>query len=92
MRRQPCEAAVPIDQSCGVPWKPTAGADVPIQRVPSGLPGPGGIGSRPFAQGELGGIHVGFLYISMISYCPSASGSAGWPMATGYVAIFLPSR
>ena len=28
----------------GVPWMPTPGADRPIQRVPSGLPGPGGTG------------------------------------------------
>ena len=27
----------PIDQSDGVPWMPTSGAVVPIQRVPSGL-------------------------------------------------------
>ena len=28
-----------------MPWMPTYGAEMPIQRVPSGLPGPGGIGS-----------------------------------------------
>ena len=66
MRMQPCEAAVPIEPSSGVPWMPTAGADVPIQRVPSGLPAPGGIGSRPFAHGEFGGIQVGFLSFSVI--------------------------
>ena len=31
----------------GVPWMPTPGAERPIQRVPSGLPGPGGTGSSP---------------------------------------------
>jgi len=61
----PWDAAWPIVKACGVPWMPTAGADVPIQRVPSGLPEPGGIGSRPFAHGELGGIQVGFLSFSV---------------------------
>ena len=27
-----------------MPWIPTAGDEIPIQRVPSGFPGPGGIG------------------------------------------------
>ena len=38
---------------------PTPGAVKPIQRVPSGFPGPGGIGFSPFAQSESGGRHQG---------------------------------
>ena len=45
----------------GVAWKPMLGALVPIQREPSGLLAPGGMGSRPAAQGELGGTQVGIL-------------------------------
>ena len=70
MRRQPWLAALPMLQSAGVPWMPTAGAEVPIQRVPSGLPGPGGIGPRPFAHGESGGNHVGFFRMSTMRKLP----------------------
>src|SRR3989304_4415671 len=38
---------------------PTRGAERPIQRVPSGLPGPGGTGFCPFAHGDGGGDHPG---------------------------------
>ena len=60
MRMQPCEAAVPIEPELYVPWMPTPPMFRPIQRVPSGLPGPGGIGWAPAAQGWLGGYHQGF--------------------------------
>ena len=58
---------MPDAESVGVAWKPMSGALVPIQRVPSGLLTPGGTGSRPAAQGEFGGTHVGFLILAMIS-------------------------
>ena len=48
IRIQPCEAEYPSDDGSGVPWMPTAATLSPIHRVPSGLPGPGGTGSRPF--------------------------------------------
>ena len=41
MRMHPCEAEYPIEAASGVPWIPTYGTERPIQRVPSGLPGPG---------------------------------------------------
>ncbi len=40
IRIQPCEAEYPSDDGSGVPWMPTAATLRPIQRVPSGLPGP----------------------------------------------------
>ncbi len=60
IRMQPCEAEYPIDAASGVPWIPTYGAEIPIQRVPSGLPGPGGTGSESAAQSDGGGYHHGF--------------------------------
>ena len=66
IRMQPCESEYPIEPGFGVPWMPTPGADRPIQRVPSGLFGPGGIGFCPFAHGELGGYHHGFLHLTTI--------------------------
>ena len=65
MRMQPCDARLPIEPDWGVPCMPIAGADVPIQRVPSGLLTPGGTGPRPAAHGESGGNHVGFYCFSM---------------------------
>ena len=53
---------------------PTPGADSPIQRVPSGLSGPGGIGFSPCAQGESGGYHHGFLHLTTIEKRPSGVG------------------
>ena len=47
MRMQPCETEYPIEAGFGVPWMPTPGDESPIQRVPSGLLGPGGIGFCP---------------------------------------------
>ena len=61
---------------------PTPGADRPIQRVPRGLPGPGGIGWSPLAQSDDGGRHHGFTCMSTIDHVPSGVGYCGWPVAT----------
>src|SRR5436305_181062 len=61
---------------------PTPGADRPIQRVPRGFPGPGGIGSAPAAHGEFGGNHVGLRHLTTIWKRPSGVGYAVWPVAT----------
>ena len=53
---------------------PTPGAERPIQRVPSGLPGPGGIGFAPFAHGEFGGYHHGSFHLTTIWKRPSGVG------------------
>ena len=46
--------------AASVPWMPTPGLEMPIQRVPSGLTGPGGTGFSPCAQeSEVGGYHHG---------------------------------
>ena len=58
---------------------PTAGEEIPIQRVPSGFPGPGGIGFASFAQSEAGGYHHGFRHLTMISKRPSGVGYCDWP-------------
>src|SRR6476659_4760470 len=83
MRMQPCDAEYPMDAASGVPWMPTYGADSPIQRVPSGLPGPGGIGFAPCAHFEPGGgIHQGSRRIVTISHWPTGVGYADCPVAT----------
>src|SRR2546430_1050971 len=82
IRMQPCEAEYPIDAGFGVPWMPTPGADRPIQRVPSGLLGPGGIGFCPWAQREFGGYHHGFRHLTTIEKRPSGVGYTDWPVAT----------
>src|ERR687898_2396294 len=61
---------------------PTYGAEIPIQRVPSGLPGPGGTGSDSAAQSDGGGYHHGFRCRFTISYLPSGVGNADRPVAT----------
>lgn len=53
MRIQPWEALVPTVSGYGVPWKPTE-SPKPIQRVPNGLLGPGGICLASLAHSELG--------------------------------------
>ena len=55
-----------MEAESGVPWIPISGSERPIQRVPSGLPGPGGTGSAPAAQSESGGYHQGFFCLSTI--------------------------
>src|SRR5437588_12494028 len=61
---------------------PTPGAESPIQRVPSGLFGPGGIGFSPAAHGEFGGYHHGFRHLTTIWKRPSGVGYVCWPVAT----------
>src|SRR3954452_25495375 len=82
IRMHPCDAEYPIEPGSGVPWMPTPGAERPIQRVPSGLPGPGGIGFCPFAHGDEGGYHHGFFHLTTIEKRPSGVGYALWPVAT----------
>src|ERR1041385_3904725 len=82
MRMQPCEAEYPIDASSGVPWMPTPAASRPIQRVPSGLPGPGGIGFAPTAHGDGGGVHHGFSCLSTMCQTPDGVGYDDCPVAT----------
>ncbi len=53
-----------------MPCRPTPGDEMPIQRVPSGLPGPGGTGSSPAAHAESGGYHQGLACFWMISKRP----------------------
>src|SRR4029453_15948601 len=78
----PCEAEYPIDAASGVPWMPTPGALKPIQRVPSGFPGPGGTGFSPFAQSEAGGYHHGCRCIVTIEKWPTGVGYWDCPVAT----------
>ena len=54
----------------------------PIQRVPSGLSGPGGTGSSPCAHGESGGVQVGSTTLLMMWKLPVGVGYADWPTAT----------
>ena len=62
---------------------PTYGADRPIQRVPSGFPGPGGIGSAPCAHSDpAGGYHHGLYCLLMTSNLPSGVGYCERPVAT----------
>ena len=57
-----------------MPWIPTPDAESPIQRVPSGFPGPGGIGVAPLAQAESGGYHHGFRHLTTIDQRPIGVG------------------
>src|SRR5882757_4553971 len=61
---------------------PTPDAESPIQRVPSGLPGPGGVGFSPTAHGAAGGYHHGFFHLTITWKCPSGVGYVVWPVAT----------
>src|SRR5215510_8383379 len=86
IRMQPCDSEWPIDHGSSVPWMPTPGALSPIQRVPSGLPGPGGTGFNPRAHASwVGGYHHGFFHFTTIWKCPSGVGYRGCPVATGNV-------
>ncbi len=82
IRMQPWDAEYPIDAASGVPWIPTPGAVNPIQRVPSGFPGPGGIGSSPSAHSESGGNHHGCRAIVAIEKRPTGVGYSDVPVAT----------
>jgi hypothetical protein len=57
-----------------VPWMPTPEAERPIQRVPSGFPGPGGIGFSPLAHDEFGGYHHGLRHLTTTDQRPSGVG------------------
>ena len=61
MRMQPCDARLPIEYSCEVPWMPTPPA-IPIHRARSGFAAePPGVvvpASSP-AQGEFGAVQAG---------------------------------
>ena len=61
---------------------PTPAADRPIQRVPSGFPGPGGTGFSPCAHGEAGGRHHGLRCMSTIANRPEGVGYWTRPVAT----------
>ncbi len=75
MRMQPCDSECPIDQGSEVPWMPTPDVFRPIQRVPSGLPGPGGTGFSPAAQAScVGGYHHGFFSLTAMWKRPSGVG------------------
>jgi len=81
IRTQPCEREYPIEASSGVPWIPTPGAESPIQRVPSGFPGPGGTGFSPWAHDEAGGYHHGLRHLTTIAKRPSGVGYDDCPTA-----------
>src|SRR4051794_28191150 len=75
IRMQPCDALYPIEPGSSVPWMPTPGASRPIQRVPSGLPGPGGTGLRPFPHEScVGGFHHGFFHLTTMFQRPRGVG------------------
>jgi hypothetical protein len=61
MRMQPCDARLPIEYSCEVPWMPTPLA-IPIQRARRGFEAePPGVvvpASSP-AHGEFGAVQAG---------------------------------
>src|SRR5215216_2098602 len=61
---------------------PMPSASRPIQRVPSGFPGPGGTGFAPAAHGESGGYHHGFSHFTSMWKCPSGVGYDDCPVAT----------
>src|SRR5918999_4033713 len=71
-----------MEAASGVPWIPTYGAEIPIQRVPSGFPGPGGTGSASCAQSDGGGYHQGFRCFVTISNAPVGVGYRASPVAT----------
>src|SRR6266511_3555305 len=65
-----------MEAASGVPWIPTSSTERPIQRVPSGLPGPGGIGVRRAAHRPLGGNHHGSRTFDTICRGPTGVGWA----------------
>jgi hypothetical protein len=62
----------------GVPWSPTSRAEMPIHLVPRGLPGPGGMGSSPFAHFARGGYHQGCRTLVTIEKRPIGVGERSW--------------
>ena len=66
-----------------MPWIPTAGTDSPIQRVPSGFPGPGRDGLEPARPVGLGaGTTTGSAACRRSASVPDGVGYHGWPVAT----------
>jgi hypothetical protein len=64
-----------IELGLFVPWMPTPGAESPIQRVPSGFPGPGGTGLSPRAQTSwVGGYHQGLTHLTTTWKRPAGVG------------------
>src|SRR3712207_2894397 len=86
MRMHPCDARVPIDHGCPVPWMPTPSAS-PIQRALRGLlaapPGTCVPASSP-AHGEFGAVQTGFTCLDVTANVPRGVGYAGSPTATRY--------
>ena len=76
MRMQPCEARLPIEYSCDVPWIPTP-LTIPIQRARSGFAAlPPGVvvpASSP-AHGELGAVQAGLTCLLVIEKRPVGVG------------------
>src|SRR6187431_1407170 len=70
---------------------PTYGSERPIQRVPNGLPGPGGTGSASSAHGDGGGYHQGLRCKLAISKVPSGVGYSARPVATPNQRTYLAS-
>jgi hypothetical protein len=60
---------------------PTPGASIPIQRVPSGLPGPGGTGFSSFAHADSGGYHHGSRCMFTTCHIPEGVGYSDCPLA-----------
>src|SRR5437763_14291275 len=85
MRMQPCDAYVPIELSLGVPWIRMPGADRYRARVPSGVPGAGGVtGGSPAPQPVGAGLcHVGLSTLAPTSHAPSALTNPCFAVATG---------
>src|SRR2546423_14836911 len=82
IRMQPCDSECPIDHGSSVPWMATPDALSPIQRVPSGLPGPGGTGSSPCAhESWVGGYPHGLPHLTTIWKRPRGVGHLAWPVA-----------
>ena len=76
MRMHPCEARLPIEYSCEVPWMPTP-LVMPIQRARSGFEGlPPGVvvpASSP-AHGELGAVQAGLTCFDVTAKVPDGVG------------------
>src|SRR5262245_5082612 len=87
IRMHPCDAHDPIEESDGVPWMRMPGASRYRARVPSGLPGPGGISSgSPAAQQpgspKQGLCQVGFSALLMTVHAPGGVSNPGAAVAT----------
>ena len=83
MRMQPCDARLPIDHGCPVPWMPTP-LTIPIQRALSGFDAPARdlLPASSPAHGEFGAVQVGLTCLYGIENSPVGVGYAGRPTAT----------